>query len=321
VRRSESARRALPARIAVTVSLAVGALATAGGALAIAPTVATAPLAAAPAAAPPVTPAAAPPPVAPDVGSYDLGLVIGGQLANSGLVGTLSREELVRGIEAALEGKLATPQQKDDAQRFSHGARDTLAARNAGAAHDFLEKNAHEKGVRILPSGLQYRVLAAGDPKAALPGPMDQITVRYRASLTDGTEIDNSDSHGQTPVFRLNSVIKGWHEALSAMRPGDRWQVFVPPELGYGANSPPPIPPGSLLIYELELLKVEVPASEAAPTKPAAPRSLPHPRNPEPIAPRWPVPRGPHGTRGRVHPASPVHRCAASSPSVRAGSA
>jgi FKBP-type peptidyl-prolyl cis-trans isomerase len=61
-------------------------------------------------------------------------------------------------------------------------------------------------------------------------------------------------------------VIKGWREALSGMRPGAKWQVFVPPDLGYGANSPPSIPPGSLLVYELELLQID-----AAKPKPATP--------------------------------------------------
>jgi FKBP-type peptidyl-prolyl cis-trans isomerase FklB len=203
------------------------------------------------------TPAPAAPTIAPADGSYDVGLMIGSQLANSGLGATIAREALLSGIEAALAGKLPSAAQRDSAQQFMHATRTALADRNSGLARSFLEKNAREKGVTTLRSGLQYRVLTEGDPKAPLPGPQDQITVRYRASLADGTEIDRSDEHSQPAAFRLNSVIKGWREALSAMRPGAKWQVFVPPELGYGANSPPPIPPGSLLVYELELLQVD----------------------------------------------------------------
>jgi FKBP-type peptidyl-prolyl cis-trans isomerase FklB len=214
--------------------------------------------------------AQAPPAVAAETASYDIGLLLGNQLANNGLVPTISRESLARGIDAALGGKIASAAQKESAQQFIQAARNALAARNAEVAHQFLAKNVHERGIKTLPSGLQYRVLAAGDPAAPLPGPRDQVTLRYRASLADGTEIDRSDAHTGTPTFRLNSVIPGWHEALSAMRPGAKWQVFVPPELGYGANAPAPIPPGALLIYELELLRVEPATSAPAPPRPAA---------------------------------------------------
>jgi len=209
----------------------------------------------------------APPPVTAIDGSYDIGLVLGTQLTSNGLGRTLAREALIRGIDDALAGKLASPAQREAAQRFSRSTREALAAQNAKSAQVFLEKNAREKGVTSLPSGLQYRVLAAGDPQAAPPGPTDQVTVRYRASLSDGTELDRSADRAQPAVFRLNSVIPGWREALSAMKPGAKWQVFVPPEMAYGANSPPPIPPGSLLIYELELLQVSGP--------PPMPRDLP----------------------------------------------
>lgn len=192
-----------------------------------------------------------------ETASYQIGLVLGSQLASSGVGSTVSRESLVRGIDEALAGRIPSAAQKESAQQFIRAARTTLAARNAEQARLFLEKNVHESGIETLPSGVQYRVLAPGNPTAPLPGPRDQVTLRYRASLADGTEIDRSDDHSQPAVFRLNSVIQGWHEALSAMRPGAKWQVFVPPELAYGANPPPPLPPGALLVYELELLRVD----------------------------------------------------------------
>jgi FKBP-type peptidyl-prolyl cis-trans isomerase FklB len=219
----------------------------------------TATPAAAQAPAPVVAPNPAPasPAVPVDVASYDLGLLLGSQLATNGLSTTVSREGLARGIDAALGGAIASPEQKEAAQQFVQASRTALAAQNADAAHRFLEKNEHASGIEKLPSGLQYRVLVAGDPKSPLPGPQDQITIRYRATLADGTEIDRSDGHDRPAVFRLNAVIKGWREALSAMRLGAKWQVFVPPELGYGSNAPPPIPPGALLVYELELMRIE----------------------------------------------------------------
>jgi FKBP-type peptidyl-prolyl cis-trans isomerase FklB len=200
------------------------------------------------------------PAIAPAEASYDIGLTFGSQLSRNGLGPAISQEALVRGLKDALAGTPISAQQKDAAQQFMRAARDALVARNTTLGREFLEKNARESGVRKLGSNLQYRVLVAGDPKGAQPGSQDRLIVRYRVSLSDGTELDNSDQHDQLPAFRLNSVIPAWREALAAMTPGAKWQLFVPPELGYGADAPPPIPPGALLIYELELLRVEAPA-------------------------------------------------------------
>jgi len=227
-----------------------------------------------------------------ETASYNIGLLVGTQLATNGLAPRISRAALLRGVNAGLGGKIPSAAQKDSAQQFIHASRTALAERNTEQAKRFLEKNVHSSGVQTLPSGLQYRVLAAGDPTAPLPGPRDQVTLRYRASLADGTEIDRSDEHNQAATFRLNSVIQGWREALSAMRPGAKWQVFVPPELGYGANSPPPIPPGALMVYELELLKVEpatnplsAPGAAAGP-KPARPGGPKTEASPDAAAPK-----------------------------------
>jgi len=81
--------------------------------------------------------------------------------------------------------------------------------------------------------------------------------VNYRGRLLDGTEFDNSEKHAQPVTFAVASVIKGWQEALQLMKPGAKWRFYVPPELGYDVNSPPSIPPGSLLIFDCELVRVE----------------------------------------------------------------
>lgn len=194
--------------------------------------------------------------VSKDDGSYDIGLLFGNQILNNGLASSLSRQALERGINDALSGRIVSGEQREAAQAFMRSARQALAEKNAKLAHEFLAKNAKQAGIKALPSGLQYRVLEAGDSHAAAVTPTDQVDLRYRAELADGTVLDRSEAHAQPPVFRVNSVIPAWRDALLAMRPGDKWQVFVPPEMGYGMNSPPPLPPGALIVYELDLLAV-----------------------------------------------------------------
>jgi FKBP-type peptidyl-prolyl cis-trans isomerase len=196
--------------------------------------------------------------------------MLGNQLVDNGLGKAASRKELMRGIDDALAGKIPTAAQREAVQQFSRANREALAASNAKLAKEFLAKNAHAPGITTKPSGLQYRVLAAGAAQAAPPSATDQVTLRYRLSLADGTVLDRSEDHPQQPVFRVNRVIPAWHEALLAMRPGAKWQLFVPPDLGYGANSPPPIPPGALLIFDLDLLHVER-TPQMAPRTPATP--------------------------------------------------
>src|SRR5450631_1013093 len=219
---------------------------------------------------PAATTAPKPPPVAPEAGSYDLGLMLGSQLAHNGVVPIMSLDSVIRGLKDAVGGRAITPQERDAALRYMRDARAALVEKNRAAGREFLERNAKQAGVKTMPSGLQYRVLNKGDSNAKSPAPTDQVTVRYRASLADGTEFDRSDTHDQPAMFRVNSVFKGWQEAFLAMKPGAKWQLFVPPELGYGANSPPGVPPGALLIYELELLQIE-------PTPPMDPAAAKHP--------------------------------------------
>ncbi len=219
----------------------------------------------------PATTPPKPPTVTAEAGSYDVGLMLGSQLEHSGLVPTLSLDTLIRGLKDGVGGHAMTAEERDAALRFMRDAREAFAEKNRAAGREFLARNAKEPGVMSMASGLQYRVLNKGDSNAKSPGLTDQVTVRYRASLADGTEFDRSDTHDRPAMFRVNSVFKGWQEAFLAMKPGAKWQLFVPPELGYGANSPPGVPPGALLVYELELLQVE----PAPPMDPAAAKRPP----------------------------------------------
>ena len=104
-------------------------------------------------------------------------------------------------------------------------------------------------------SGLKYRVLKSGE--GASPRLENQVRVHYRGRLENGKEFDSSYQRGQPAIFPVNGLIKGWTEALLLMRPGAKWELHVPAELGYGSRGVgDTIPPNSLLIFEVELLEV-----------------------------------------------------------------
>lgn len=203
----------------------------------------------------PATPAAETPPVDAEA-SYGFGLSFGEQLRRFGVTDELSIAELSRGIGDALAGKTTTAADMQRLGAFLDALRARLAERNRATARQFLADNAKAKGVRSTASGLQYRVLNAGNSRSPLPLPDSEVTVHYRGTLLDGSEFDSSYSRGQPATFGVGGVIKGWQEALVMMRPGAKWELFIPPDLAYGDASPPTIPPGSLLRFEVELLSV-----------------------------------------------------------------
>ena len=107
--------------------------------------------------------------------------------------------------------------------------------------------------------GAVVPAFAAGD-EAAMPTPTDRVVIQYRGSLLDETEFDSTYTRGQPASFQVTGVIKGLQEGLALMRPGAKWRIFIPPELAYGDQPAGNIPPGSLLIFDVELLSVAAPA-------------------------------------------------------------
>jgi FKBP-type peptidyl-prolyl cis-trans isomerase len=222
------------------------------------------------AAAPPGPATRSSPANSQDAAAYSLGLTFGTQLNHSGVKEGLPTDPLLRGIQDGLHGKAATSEDKMRVAAYLRSAKDVVGSNNTVEAQQFLEKNKKAPGVNALPSGLQYRILAAGTPGAASPKPTDQVTVQYRGRLLNGTEFDSSYKHGKAASFRIDGVIKGWQEALPLMKPGAKWELFVPPELAYGLNTPGVIPPGSLLVFDIELVKVDGPAEAGHPAAGAA---------------------------------------------------
>jgi FKBP-type peptidyl-prolyl cis-trans isomerase FklB len=128
--------------------------------------------------------------------------------------------------------------------------------KNSKEGEDFLAKKKAEKGVITLPSGLMYKVITEG--KGKTPKLTDTVSTNYRGTLINGTEFDSSYKRNQPAEFPVNRVIPGWTEALQLMKEGSKWELYIPSKLAYGEQgSPPNIPPNSVLIFELELLKVK----------------------------------------------------------------
>ena len=135
-------------------------------------------------------------------------------------------------------------------------ARTKDAEENRKEGEIFLAENKTKEGVVTLSSGLQYKVLKEGDGKKPTEG--DTVECHYRGTLVDGTEFDSSYGRGQPATFKVTGVVPGWKEALQLMPVGSKWQLFIPPQLAYGAvGAGRDIGPNVTLIFEVELLAIK----------------------------------------------------------------
>uniref|UniRef100_UPI0040563401 FKBP-type peptidyl-prolyl cis-trans isomerase n=1 Tax=Candidatus Electrothrix sp. TaxID=2170559 RepID=UPI0040563401 len=149
-----------------------------------------------------------------------------------------------------IQKQFAIDQQKKKVEKVQ-----AVLEENKKAAADFLKKNEKEKGVKVTDSGLQYKVITEG--KGEKPSATDTVKVHYKGTLLDGTEFDSSYKRKEPATFKANQVIPGWTEALQLMSPGSKYTLYLPPELAYGdRGAPPAIEPGSLLIFEVELVDI-----------------------------------------------------------------
>jgi FKBP-type peptidyl-prolyl cis-trans isomerase FklB len=157
----------------------------------------------------------------------------------------LSQEEISKTVQG-IQQRVAAARQKELTEQ---------SGRNLTEGKAFMEANKKKEGVKTLPSGLQYKVLAEGSGKA--PKTTDEVTVNYRGATIDGTEFDSSYKRGTPLNLRVDKVIPGWKEALQLMKEGSKWQLFIPPELGYGEQGGGPIPPNATLVFEVELIAIK----------------------------------------------------------------
>lgn len=196
--------------------------------------------------------------------SYSIGQEIADGLKKQSI--DVNASALVRGLQDALSGKSAmTPEQRGAClmafQQELMSKQQQVAAvegeKALKAGQAFLDANKKKKGVKVLPSGLQYEVIKEGS--GAMPKATDNVSVHYTGKLTDGTTFDSSVERGQPATFPVNGVIGGWVEALQLMKVGSKWRLVIPSDLAYGANPPQgaPIPPNAVLVFEVELLSIQ----------------------------------------------------------------
>ncbi len=196
--------------------------------------------------------------------SYGIGANLGTQWRQQEV--DIDIELLLRGLKDALAGKetlMTEAEIRQTLSTFQQEHRRLRGERNKERGEKFLAENKTKEGVKALPSGLQYKVQAEGSGE--LPKATDTVTVNYRGTFIDGTEFDSSYKRGQPYTTSLNGVIKGWTEAIQLMKPGAKWQLFIPADLAYGERGwGSQIGPNTALIFEIELI------SAAPAPKPAA---------------------------------------------------
>ena len=199
-----------------------------------------------------------------DKNSYALGMSIAHNMMSSGIK-SIEFDDFAAGVKAVLTGSEPAVSFQEagqlldkyfaeiEAEQKAEAAAMSAAMREEGEA--FLKMNAEQEGVVVLPSGLQYKVLAEGEgnkPKAT-----DKVKCHYAGTLLNGVQFDSSYDRGEPAVFGLNQVIPGWTEGVQLMSEGSKYEFYIPYNLAYGEHGAPgAIPPYATLKFVVELLEV-----------------------------------------------------------------
>lgn len=197
--------------------------------------------------------------------SYGMGFKLGNNLRNEEV--TLNVNSFTNGLKDGYTNTKSKVSEKDindalDKFRQEQTTRvqekiAKISSVNLTKGRKYMSENKVKEGVVTTDSGLQYKVLNAGDKTGISPGVDNNVKVHYKGELTNGTEFDSSYKRGEPISFPVNGVIKGWTEALQLMKPGDKWKLFIPSELAYGSRGAgSAIGPNEALVFEVELLEV-----------------------------------------------------------------
>lgn len=202
------------------------------------------------------TTAASPLKTLSDSASYAIGVSVASFYSQQGVT-QLNASLVAKAINDVLGKKtvlLNDYQANSVMMKYMSQAQEAKAKPNIEAGQKFLAQNKTRAGVKTTASGLQYEVIKEGTgPK---PTTADTVTVHYVGTLINGNEFDNSLKRGEPISFPVTGVIRGWTEALQLMPEGSKYKLYIPHELAYGPNDNGPIPGGSVLVFEVELLKV-----------------------------------------------------------------
>jgi len=189
--------------------------------------------------------------------SYAVGMNVATSLKAGG-IDTLNYEvfkealkDVIQYDHTALEGK----ESNEIVQTYIAKAKAAELAAVTVEGTAFLAANATKKGVKVLPNGLQYKVITEGNGLKPIDG--QTVKTHYSGTLINGKKFDSSYDRGQPASFGVNQVIPGWTQALKMMPVGSKWELYIPQELAYGERAMGAnIPAYSTLIFTIELLEI-----------------------------------------------------------------
>lgn len=196
--------------------------------------------------------------------SYTIGYKTGAALKGQSIA--INTQDFATGLQAGYSG--AQPSLTDQEMQATLSNMQQQVSKNTAqqqqaeanmsqkAGEDFLANNSKQPGVITLPSGLQYKVLKAG--QGASPKASDTVTVNYEGTLINGKVFDSSYQRGTPATFQVGAVIPGWQEALQLMKPGATWMLYIPAKLAYGSQGAGGlIGPNETLIFKVDLISVK----------------------------------------------------------------
>jgi FKBP-type peptidyl-prolyl cis-trans isomerase len=189
--------------------------------------------------------------------SYLLGIQYAKGLTEKGGVKELDNRSFLTGVQRIMDGKeneISEEVANQCMTGFFSKIEEAKSAESQAAGNKFLDANKVKEGVQVTQTGLQYRVITEG--AGAIPEAGAKVKVHYTGKLTDGTVFDSSVDRGEPAEFGTDQVIPGWTEALTMMPVGSKWELVIPSNLAYGERVTGPIPAGSTLVFEVELLEI-----------------------------------------------------------------
>ncbi|MDB5251189.1 MAG: hypothetical protein JWP27_358 [Flaviaesturariibacter sp.] len=191
-----------------------------------------------------------------DSASYAIGVSIATFYNEQGLTGlnAAAIAQAVMDVQGKKKTALTDYQANTILLDYMNGIQEAKSKPNREAGERFLLENRKKPGIKITSTGLQYEILVEGS--GPRPTAADTVVTHYAGTLLDGTEFDNSYKRGEPITIPVSGVIKGWTEALQLMPVGSKYRLYIPQDLGYGIHESGTIPGGSVLVFDVELLRI-----------------------------------------------------------------